>query len=306
MQLLLSLILWATFAGTPDSESGIVYFSYNDGSSWTNISKGIPKDASLTDIASDNVRLGISTKQHGIFLFDQVQNNWQPVPKNPPTTANLDALIFHNKYIFTGTQNAGIFLSVDLGRNWVPYNAGLQNLTIRRLAEFEHTVYACTNAGLYRLNEKENKWQLACPNTGLQVNGITQNSGDLYIGTNHGVYKQAHGQNDWRQVLANQSLHNISSDGTFIYAMVYNELFTSANQGLTWQSDQKGMPTGKYTFQVLQTNASLLAGQWDGIYKKEPLTNWVLSNKGLPVNFPVTELKVFKKMIIAASSGWVQ
>ncbi len=33
--------------------------------------------------------------------------------------------------------------------------------------------------------------------------------------------------------------------------------------------NRKGMPYGKYTFQIVQKDKNVLAGQWDGIYEKK-------------------------------------
>ena len=81
-------------------------------------------------------------------------------------------------------------------------------------------------------------------------------------------------------------------------------LFASTDDGETWYNDQAGIPKGMYTFQLVQTSNYTLAGQWDGIYKKDITSNWVKWNNGLPTKIPITELKGNENFLVAASSGW--
>ena len=289
-----------------ERNAGIIYFSSDNGTTWEDRSNGLPNDIFLSDIAVADGLLGISTKQSGIFLFDFQKNSWMNTLNKPQTSANLDVLFFHNNTLFVGTQNEGIFISRDKGKTWAAYNTGLGNLTIRRFAAIDHRLYAGTNAGLYVLDEQKNIWLLAYTAPLLQVNGITEFEGEIYIGTNQGAFKTSKESKEWKHVLLNRSLHNISVADKTIYASVYNELFASTDKGKTWTSDQKGMPFDRYTFQVIQTGPSILAAQWDGIYRKEKIINWMPTNQGLPAKFPAYRMKNYKNMVVVASSGWVK
>jgi hypothetical protein len=60
----------------------------------------------------------------------------------------------------------------------------------------------------------------------------------------------------------------------------------------------------KYTFQVIEKDNTLLAGQWDGVYIKRGAIGWALSNQGLPKDLPVLELVVSGNTVVAGSSQW--
>jgi ligand-binding sensor domain-containing protein len=288
-----------------DISDGIVYFSFNNGATWENKSQGLPKDVFLTDIAISDKHLAVTTKQNGIFLFDFQTNTWAGLSMNPLTN-NVDALYFHQNKMFAGTQHGGVFISNDQGKTWTSHNNGLRNLTIRKLAVIDNKLYAGTNGGLFSWNDMENKWEIVYGDNQLQVNGITEASGEIYIGTNHGAYKSSKYFRDWKLILPNRSLHNIDSDGQIVYAMVYNELFFSNDKGLTWQSMQKGLPAELYSFQVMKKDNVVLVGQWDGVYKRETSENlkagWAFSSKGLPSENAVTEMKIYKDIIIIGCS----
>ncbi|MCD9016030.1 WD40/YVTN/BNR-like repeat-containing protein [Parachryseolinea silvisoli] len=307
MTMLLSFILIAlSFCQEmlPGPGKGIVYFSTDNGRTWENTSAGLPDDIFLSDIAAAPGFLGLSTKQHGIFLFNFAKNEWSALP-TIPSADEINALYFHQGKILAGTKNNGLFISSDLGKTWVSFSRGLKNLTIRKLTDLEHKVYAGTNGGLYVLQESTNQWIPEHEENGLQVNGMRALDGDLYAGTNRGVFKKSKGGQDWKQIMPGRSLHNLGVDRKNIYALTYSELFISTDKGASWKSDQTGMPP-KYTFQVIEKDNTLLAGQWDGVYIKRGLQGWALSNQGLPKDLPVLELVVNGNTIVAGSSQWSQ
>lgn len=289
-----------------EAVAGIIYFSDNKGMSWKNKGECLPEDVFLTDIAVSDQWLGVSTKQNGIFMYDFGKDNWKNTPGKPATSADTDALFFFKKKLYAGTQGDGIFVSSDEGKSWTSINQGLGNLTIRKFAEINKRLYAGTNDGLYLLDDKGQKWKLEYGNKLLQVNGILRFDNEIYIGTNQGVFKSVIGQNNWEHVLKDRSLHNIGLADNTLYALVYNELFASKDKGASWYNAQRGMPAGKYSFQLLQKDHSVFVGQWDGIYINDPFENWKSFHKGIPANTPITEMNVYQNLLIAASPYWMK
>ncbi len=287
-------------------EEGIVFFSANNGSSWENRSTGLPPDIFLSDIAISDDLLGVSTKQHGIYLYNFTKNAWEETAGEPDTGLDIDALFFTGNQFYAGSQGDGVFVSADKGHTWQQLNNGLENLTIRRFAEIKNNIYVGTNGGLYRLNKAERKWEHLFGDKLLQVNGIIEFEDEIYIGTNKGVFKSSVNQNEWTHVFSGISLHNISSANVIVYALAYNELFQSKNKGQTWESAQFGIPKGKYSFQLRQNNGVEFVGQWDGIYTKDLNNNWKLLHTGIPDNEAITEMNIFRGMLVASSSHWIK
>jgi len=282
----------------------IVYFSANDGAFWQNKSRGLPDGIFLTDLATDGDLLALSTKQHGVFFYDFRSDSWQKTAMSPPTSQNVDDLLLHEGKIWAGTQNDGVFVSADQGKSWKALNEGLQNLVIRRLVAIQNQVWACTNEGLYIL--RQNKWQLVKEHPPIQINSITALDGEIYTGTTRGIFKNTGKEVSWKPVFQGKALHNINSIGKNIYVMAYGDLMVSADKGATWKNTQEGLPKGLYTFHVIQSHNTTLAGQWDGVYKMTGTQQWLKYSNGLPAKFPAIEMVVFKDLVIAASSGWVE
>ncbi|MBK8636585.1 MAG: hypothetical protein IPN72_24805 [Saprospiraceae bacterium] len=175
-------------------------------------------------------------------------------------------------------------------------------MTIRRFCEYNNVLYACTNDGFYSYDKISDSWNLEFGQNSLQTNGATFFNGSFYLATNRGIFTQK-ADKSWINSSPQFSMHNISSDKNHLYAMTYNELLLSSTDGKNWQSIQSGLPKELYTFNVLNHNNLILAGQWDGIYKKtNNNTMWELSSNGLPAKFAVTNLKAYNNILIISTS----
>ena len=289
-----------------EKSEGIVYFSNDNGLNWENKSDGLPEKISigLGGISTSSNSLGIATKEYGVYLFNFQKNSWVNIPTDSQIIqSNLGALTFYNNNIYVGTQFGGIFTSNNQGKTWTSNNLGLGNLTIRRFAEIDNKLYVGTNDGFYYYNEELNKWDLEFGQNTLQVNGITEFQESIFIGTNQGIFTTNKKTKNWKQLLSNHSLHNISSDDKTIFAMTYNELLLSSDGGITWQKNQSGLPKSLYTFNVIKSNNTLLAGQWDGIYRKDISSEeWKNSSNGLPNKFAAKNIKSYKGFLIISCS----
>ncbi|WP_205513935.1 WD40/YVTN/BNR-like repeat-containing protein [Longitalea arenae] len=286
--------------------SGVVYFSYDNGLTWHDKSSGLPSTVNigLGGIAVSGNKLALISKDSGLYFFNTQEDKWLNIGTDKQLIENnMGALLFFKDHIYVGTQLGGIFRTKDEGKSWTKLNIGLDNLTIRKLAEIKNRLYAATNSGLYSYNDLLNQWELEYGNTALQVNGITTFDGSIYIATNQGAFASPIGKKEWRKILLNGALHNISSDNKAIYAMVYNELFSSFDKGQTWHSMQAGLPAQLYTFDVIKTGNTLLAAQWDGVYRRNTeAQNWEISSNGLPENIAVTNIQMYSNIIVISGN----
>lgn len=304
-----TLILNSYNSQTSDTQkevqNGIIYFSYDNGANWINASAGLPEKIriGLGGIATSNQVLGVATKDDGVYLYNIKSKTWENVPTDKQIIeANIGALAIFDSTIFVGTQFKGIFCTTDNGKNWASFNNGLTNLTIRRFCEFKNVLYVCTNDGFYSYDKISDRWDLEFGQNSLQTNGATFYNGSFYLATNKGIFSQQTDKS-WINSSPQFSMHNISSDKNQLYAMTYNELLLSSTDGKNWQSFQSGLPKELYTFNVLDHNNLILAGQWDGIYKKtNNNTMWELSSNGLPTKFAVTNLKAFNDILVISTS----
>ncbi len=289
-----------------ETRDGIVFFSENNGLTWMNMSQGLPDSIGLGlgAIAVSDESLAIATKERGVFLFDINEDRWINIPTDSDIIENNPgALVFFKDHIYVGTQKRGVFVTSDSGEHWTNIQAGLTSPTVRKLDQIGDRLYAGTNAGLFFFNEYEQKWVLEYGNNTMQVNGLTELDSSIYIATNQGAYVKPKNQEEWTRIIADRTLHNISSDEHTIYAMTYNELLSSNDKGMSWQSIQQGLPSELYTFNVIKNGFSVFAGQWDGVYRKDPTSHqWQSYSKGLPGNYAITNMKSYQGIIVVSGS----
>lgn len=296
----------STISNPNTTTEGIVYFSTDNGRTWEDKSAGLPSKISigLGGIAASGKRLALASKDSGLYLYDSQKATWvKTLTDKQVIESNLGALTFYKDRIYIGTQFSGIFYSSNEGKSWAKLNTGLSNLTVRKLAGVEGKLYAATNAGLYSYNDLLHRWELEYGSATLQVNGVTALDGNLYIATSQGAFTAPIGRRDWKKIFEKGALHNISTDGKTLYAMVYNELFSSLDKGRSWQSMQKGLPAQLYTFNVIKNGNAVLAGQWDGVYRKDNANEvWKHSSSGLPHKFAITNMQVYNGIIVVSGS----
>jgi len=288
-----------------NKQDGIIYFSEDKGLTWNNMSKGLPQNIKipLGGISTNENQVFISTKEYGVFSFNKGDKMWSQLPIDSNIIhANIGSLILFKGKLFIGTQDIGVSISLKDGSDWQSSNQGLTNLTIRRFLVFDEELYVCTNDGFYQWQEDLKLWKPIFRKSSLQVNGATLFQGDFYLATNRGIYKRQK-TDEWINILANNSLHNISSSNQQIYAMSYTSILMTSKDGNEWESMQDGLPQNLYTFNVLSQNTFSYAGQWDGVFIRTPSdTTWRKSNKGLPDNFAVTNLQSIGNVLIAGTS----
>ncbi len=142
-----------------DTQTGI-YRLTADASVWTRINTDIPTSGTYMSMAEHNRTLYIVSDDE---IFASINNGetWNilcPRPKG----RRLVALIVTDAPQITGSRtditmyltfrDKGIFRSTDAGTQWDLLNEGLSGKRIHAVVEIGNTVFAGTNAGLYRLN----------------------------------------------------------------------------------------------------------------------------------------------------------
>lgn len=289
-----------------EQTDGVIYFSDDNGLTWKNGSRGLPSITTigLGGIAVSSNQLALMSKETGLYFYNSEEKRWVSVPTDAKLLeSNAGALLFYHGDLYAATQKSGVFYSDTGGKTWSMRNTGLGNLTIRKLAEVNDKLYAATNSGLYSYNNAQSQWEAEYVKEALQVNGITALNGKMYIATNQGGFAASVGKKDWKPIFSKGALHNISAANHKLYAMAYNELYGSSDYGATWENLQSGLPIELYTFNVVTIGQTLLAGQWDGIYRKDTDTEkWQFSGEGLPKALAFANMQVYRNTVVISGN----
>lgn len=253
--------------------------------------EGFPQQAVVNDLLSAKGMVLAGTQAHGVFISEDQLSTWHASNKGLPKDIKVDALeVFENK-ILLGSFKHGVFISEDNGKSWRASNTGLTDSTVRCLHAFESRILAGTNNGIYISTDKGKTWKNIFPRR--QINGITSLNGKLYVAGADGVILSLNKGETWKFIYRRASAHNISNNGTYVFAMSYLPgVFKTNDDGISWLRADNGLPN-LYTFQVMNIGKRLLACQWDGIYRSDNNGySWTKSSQGLSPG------KAFKELLI--------
>ena len=206
--------------------------------------------------------------------------SWQitPLPAPPPNVVVLAVSPnFHDDgLIAAGTAEDGVFVSTDRGANWIPWNFGLIDLHVNALAtspQFarDRTIFAGTESGVFRSHNGGRAWREAAfpmefsPVLSLAVTA----NGRLFAGSeSHGAFASDDGGANWRQIpcVSDAAVNAIHVADSRVWLLFDEALAVSGDEGETWVSDPRLLPSGKLAMALLPfpSSGAALIGFADG------------------------------------------
>lgn len=133
------------FAGTYNSG---VYYSSNNGTSWTAISNGLI-DTTILSLLYAGVDTLFAGTTHGVFRTTDNGANWTNISNGFPTsfTAEVNALVKDGNTLIAGSRNGGVFINTMNGNSWTVNNAGFISGGVYSLAIKGTNLYAGIGQG---------------------------------------------------------------------------------------------------------------------------------------------------------------
>ena len=285
------------FAGT---DSGGVFLSTNNGTSWTAVNTGID----LTDryvwamiATSYNVLVGTSG---ATYVSTNNGANWTSTSGSGGVSAfamSVSNLVSTN--VFAGT-GGGVFLSTNNGTSWTAVNTGLTNSIVRSLAVSATNLFAGTpgtyGGGVFLSTNNGTSWTLV--NTGLpNINGeliasLAVSGTDLFAGTyGRGVFLSTNNGASWSAASTGLPINSIiqclAVSGTNLFAgtggIDRGGIFISTNNGTSWTSVNTELPIDKDVLSLAVSGMDLFAGTGgNGVWRRplsEMITGVINKNK---------------------------
>ncbi|MGB2870218.1 MAG: hypothetical protein WBD36_17350, partial [Bacteroidota bacterium] len=233
-----------------------VFLSSNEGSSWTQVSSGLPGDTiaangrpywGVTALAASGSALFAGTYYGGIYLSTNNGTSW--------TAANnglrghyhfpygaINSLEVAGSSIFAGTDG-GVFCSTDNGASWAETNTGIEEFArVRGLVCAGTDLFAGAEyGGVFRSTNGGASWSqtgldsipvFTLYNSGTTMLAETEYPEHVYRSTNNGIA--------WsRTSLDSNSIHSFASSGSCLFAAVGpgyfgRPLWSSTDDGATW------------------------------------------------------------------------
>jgi photosystem II stability/assembly factor-like uncharacterized protein len=245
-----------------------VFRSTDDGSTWDDISFGLPTNM-ITTLLASGMNLFCGTYDHGLFYSTNSGNDWNRPGSG--TDSSVDALALMSDSVgalelyaaTSGDSGYGVYLSTDSGSSWTEISTGLETLCMSptcRVTALETCgsyIYAGTlDRGIYRSSDQGANWTAvsdglkAGPITDIVVAGsniyasLSGESGGVFRSTNDGVtWMEVSGgltcTEVWSLTIADQDIYSGTGGGGIFHSSVGDEVWNAINEGLTryWITD---------------------------------------------------------------------
>lgn len=283
--------------------NGRVYASADGGRTWHVSDEGLPANATVNAFAIAGGVVFVGTSSHGVYASRNGGAIWERIMESPGADSAVNAMVATSSVIMAGMRARGVVASRDGGASWKPANQGLTNLEIRRLVAIGDRFFAATNAGLFASDDDGDSWNHLVGDG--QINGVAGLHGALYAADVEGVLTSRDGGSRWQRTYEGGTPHNLGSDGSSLFAMLYWRGLLRTTDGQSWEAAQNGLPDdlSQYTFQIVPADGKLYAAQWHGLYISDSGgTNWRPSSEGLPPNLAITDiLRISPDALLAAA-----
>ena len=268
-----------------DGEYGGFFYSRDRGLNWSAYNEGLEETAgTIGDIlpSSRSRKVYLATPR-GVFTGTPSQQPWQ----NIEATAQL---IVHDM-AFANPRESALFLATSEG----VYDLDVTANTSTRLIipdypgevhavfydESTGQLFAGTNRGVYRSNDRGRTWQMKLPGLPNSPVNVIEKSGErLFSGTREGLFASDDNGDRWSR---SQGIHPIdiidiqanpqAENQIFAADLVVGQLFYTTDGGDRWEMIPLGTYSSKIAALTFSSSGRLLAGtNSDGIYGIAPPT----------------------------------
>lgn len=246
-----------------------VYLSTNNGSTWTELTRGAGISfVNTITISGSNIYIGT---KNGIYVSKNNGSTWTPlvtVAPDPSNKGSFYSIAVNGPNIFAPSFGVGVYRSTDSGTQW------------------DLTTNGLTNLGLVSIITSGN-------------NIVASGSGGSYISTNTGV--------SWSPITL-PITSSFASIGGSNYAATINGVYVSSDNGSSWTSQNAGLGTSKIST-ILASGNNLFVGGNGIVFLSSNGGEWTSISNGLPsegiLGIAISGSTIFVATDIGVYSSWL-
>jgi photosystem II stability/assembly factor-like uncharacterized protein len=225
--------------------NGVIYFTANGGSSWTErINLGSTVYAFAMSTTTGTI---FAATDNGIYRASGPGGTWT-LANNGLTTFAIRSIVVEriSGNIYAGTLSDGVFRSTDNGGTWKQVGTPVAVFALKALG---NRVLAGTNDSMFATENSGLSWQQS--NSGIPSSIISSIADDYSLNAT--------------------------------YAATFSGIYLSGNKGMTWVYADSGMQGNRTRSLAIASGTRVLAGTLtNGVFVKTALgTTWAQSNLGL-------------------------
>ena len=228
-----------------------VFFSNDNGRSWTQIDSGFGERKGPSLVASGTTLFAKTQRQ--LFRLKAGEKSWTKLVIKD--FSKRDAISDIMKFVVSGeivyaAADDGLFRSADMGDSWIPIKSEAMQRFYGELAAVGDTVFyigsGLADDRVFRSTDAGNSW------TGFNTNLTNQSllsvtvlsEKILYAGTLNGVFRSTDGGESWRKTnigIINTRVEDLIFFRNALYAITGDGIVKSADGGNSWVPVNEGL-----------------------------------------------------------------
>lgn len=275
-----------------------VYMSIDNGLNWVNI--GLTS-TTINSMAVDANRIfaGEGNSNGDLYLSLDNGANWSLV--NNGLSPYIGSIVISNNYVYVGAYWNGVYRSNNNGSSWTLMNNGYSYINVKTIAANGNNIFAGSSDGFAVSINQGSSWYCGLKTYDLNIKSIISKGTNLVTAASYAMYKSPDNGLTWNQFLV--TMNALATNDSVVLAGGNGGMERSANFGSTW-SNVYGIPSNpKISNLVFKDSVSFAATLGNGIYFSENYgLNWTQRINGL-TNLNINALAFIDSIVVAGSNN---
>lgn len=230
-----------------------VFFSNNNGKSWTKIDNGLTGQGYLTLFTSGSTLF--AKMEHHVFRLKVGENAWKRLiikdsSKKIAAESDITKFVVSGEIIYAVTVDGDLFRSTDLGDRWHTIKPeGMQSFD-GEMAVVQNTIFCIdsSSAGrrVFRSVDAGDSWTMFNTNWVNQslysITALPQKM--FYVGTDNGVFRSTDGGESWTKAstgITYTGMGDLVSFRNALYTVTGDGISKSVDDGDSWMLVNDGL-----------------------------------------------------------------
>lgn len=252
--------------------ASIVFQSVDAGQTWQDLSDGLPVYFEAGRVYADNNEIYLASEEG---LYHRSTSIVAPMWVKEDLLGDKITDIYPGQSgMYASSYGKGFYKGIPGTGIWKSMHDALDDKTVRTVLEAsDGAVFVGCESGIYKSVDGGNSWKQVYNKGG--VNNLTASGDVLLCGTYTGLQRSTDGGEHWEQVLTDDgsAYKTKRIEGGFITITGGgawqdnnpNKLYTSADEGKTWQSIDAGLPLIRDIYDVAQAGKYIFCSTDAGI-----------------------------------------
>ena len=232
-----------------------VFFSNDNGQSWTQVDSGLTGRLGPRLIASGTTLFAQMWDR--VFRLKAGEKSWTKLvikdPSKRDAISDITKFVVSDEVIYAAADR-GLFRSTDMGDSWIPIKSEALQRFYGELAAVGNTVFyigsGVASGQVFRSSDAGNSWTTFNTDlTNQSLLSITALSEKiLYVGTLNGVFRSTDGGESWAKIntgIINTHIEDLVFFKNALYTVTGDGIVKSADGGNSWVLVNKGLVAGE-------------------------------------------------------------